>query len=175
MRTVPRLCEFYPGICLTTEEKAWKNLSQGSRRVLVYILPNTHTLQNLHTHTHTHTLQNPHTHTHQRTKTRLENQLRIMWSFYVKNISYAGLQKYDNFPYKISRPSLQTYEYLRYNILQYTRWLKYDRDWFFFFVTIIVHHSSNSQTGRLPAPGPAGLDGRKISPHRDSIPGPSSP
>jgi hypothetical protein len=27
---VPRLCELYPGICLTTEEKAWINLSQGS-------------------------------------------------------------------------------------------------------------------------------------------------
>jgi hypothetical protein len=26
---VPSLCEFYPGICLTTEGKAWKNLSQG--------------------------------------------------------------------------------------------------------------------------------------------------
>jgi len=25
---VPRLCEVYPGICLTTEEKARKNLSQ---------------------------------------------------------------------------------------------------------------------------------------------------
>jgi hypothetical protein len=24
---VPGLCELYPGICLTTEEKAWKNLS----------------------------------------------------------------------------------------------------------------------------------------------------
>jgi len=29
VRTVPRLCELYPGICLTTEEKARKNLSQG--------------------------------------------------------------------------------------------------------------------------------------------------
>jgi hypothetical protein len=29
----PRLCGLYPGICLTTEEKARKNLSQGSRRV----------------------------------------------------------------------------------------------------------------------------------------------
>jgi hypothetical protein len=29
---VPSLCELYPGICLTTEEKARKNLSQGSRR-----------------------------------------------------------------------------------------------------------------------------------------------
>jgi len=32
---VPRLCELYSGICLTTEEKARKNLSQGSRRVPV--------------------------------------------------------------------------------------------------------------------------------------------
>ena len=29
MRALPRLSEFYPGICLTTEEKARKNLSQG--------------------------------------------------------------------------------------------------------------------------------------------------
>ena len=61
MRTVPRLCEFYPDICLTTEEKARKNLSQGSRRGLVYILPK-HT--HYKTHTYTHTLQNPHIHTH---------------------------------------------------------------------------------------------------------------
>ena len=27
---MPRLCGFYPGICLTTEEKARKTLSQGS-------------------------------------------------------------------------------------------------------------------------------------------------
>jgi len=27
--------ELYPGICLTIEEKAWKNLSQGSRTVPV--------------------------------------------------------------------------------------------------------------------------------------------
>jgi hypothetical protein len=33
VRAVPRLCGFYPGICLTTEEKARKNLSQSSRRV----------------------------------------------------------------------------------------------------------------------------------------------
>jgi hypothetical protein len=32
---VPRLCELYPGICLTSEEKARKNLSQGSRRMLI--------------------------------------------------------------------------------------------------------------------------------------------
>jgi len=27
---MPYFCELYPGICLTTEEKAQKNLSQGS-------------------------------------------------------------------------------------------------------------------------------------------------
>jgi hypothetical protein len=27
VRAVPRLCELYPGICLTTEEKSRKNLS----------------------------------------------------------------------------------------------------------------------------------------------------
>jgi hypothetical protein len=32
---VPRLCEVYPGICLTTEEKARKNVSQGSRRLQI--------------------------------------------------------------------------------------------------------------------------------------------
>ena len=34
---MPRLCEFYPGICFTTEEKARRNLSEVSRKVLVYI------------------------------------------------------------------------------------------------------------------------------------------
>ena len=77
---MPRLCEFNPGICLTTEEKARKNLSQGSRRVLVYVLhitktatqlqyPHIHTptlLQN--THTHSHITKPTHTHTHTITK-----------------------------------------------------------------------------------------------------------
>jgi len=47
---VPRLCEFYPGICLTTEEKAQKNLSQGKRNLsqsTVCILPK-HPLITLH-------------------------------------------------------------------------------------------------------------------------------
>jgi len=30
---MPRLCEFYTGICLTTEEKARKNLSQGKKNL----------------------------------------------------------------------------------------------------------------------------------------------
>jgi len=29
VRAVPRLCGIYPGICITTEEKARKNLSHG--------------------------------------------------------------------------------------------------------------------------------------------------
>jgi hypothetical protein len=29
---MPRLCEFYPGICLTTEEKARKNLNQDKKK-----------------------------------------------------------------------------------------------------------------------------------------------
>ena len=33
MRAVPRLCEFYPGIYLTTEEKARKNLIQGKKNL----------------------------------------------------------------------------------------------------------------------------------------------
>ena len=39
---MPRLCEFYPGICLTTEEKAQENLSHGKKNLsqsTVYILP----------------------------------------------------------------------------------------------------------------------------------------
>jgi uncharacterized integral membrane protein len=31
----PVFAILYPGICLATEEKAWKNLSQGSRKVPV--------------------------------------------------------------------------------------------------------------------------------------------
>jgi hypothetical protein len=61
---VPSLCEFYPGICLTTEEKARKTLTQGSRRDSKYThYQDTHTLQNPNkqTNKHTHTT---HTHTH---------------------------------------------------------------------------------------------------------------
>jgi hypothetical protein len=46
---MPSLCEFYPGIYLTTEEKAQKNLSQGGRRDSKYThYQDTHTLQNSH-------------------------------------------------------------------------------------------------------------------------------
>jgi hypothetical protein len=70
VQSVPRLCEFYLGISLTTEEKAWKNLSQGKKNLsqvkknlshsTLYILPK-------HPHitkpSQTHTLQNPLIHT----------------------------------------------------------------------------------------------------------------
>jgi len=46
VRAVSRLCELYPGICLTTEEKARKNLSQGSRRVPVGTMRTEYTEQN---------------------------------------------------------------------------------------------------------------------------------
>jgi hypothetical protein len=46
VRAVPRLCELYPGICLTTEEKAWKNLSQDSQRMPVGTMKTECTEQN---------------------------------------------------------------------------------------------------------------------------------
>ena len=64
MRAVPRLCEFYPGVCLTTEEKARKNLSQRKKNLshsTVYILPKTPT--HYKKPSQTHTLQNPLIHT----------------------------------------------------------------------------------------------------------------
>jgi len=43
VRAVPRLGELYPDICLTTEEKASKNLSQGSRTIRIHRLDNKNT------------------------------------------------------------------------------------------------------------------------------------
>ena len=48
VRAVPHLCKLYPGICLTTEEKARKTLSQGSRKVPVGMMKTEYTEQNLH-------------------------------------------------------------------------------------------------------------------------------
>jgi hypothetical protein len=45
---VPRLCELQPGICLTNEEKARKNLSQGSRKVPVGTMKTEYTEHNIH-------------------------------------------------------------------------------------------------------------------------------
>ena len=44
---VSRLCELHPGICLTTEDTAWKHLSQGSRRVPVGTMKTEHTEQSI--------------------------------------------------------------------------------------------------------------------------------
>jgi len=48
MRAVPRLCELYPGICLTTEEKARKNLSQCSLRMPAGTMKTGYTEQTIH-------------------------------------------------------------------------------------------------------------------------------
>ena len=53
VQAVPRCCELYPGICLTTEEKAWKNLSQGSRRVPVGTMKTECTEQSIHNNNNT--------------------------------------------------------------------------------------------------------------------------
>ena len=74
MRAVPRLCEFYNGICLATEEKARTNLSRGKKNLsqvkinlsqsTVYVLPKhphitkpsqTHITKPTHIYAHTHT------------------------------------------------------------------------------------------------------------------------
>jgi len=47
-RAVSCLCELYPGIYLTTEEKARENLSQGSRRAPVGPMKTEYTGQNIH-------------------------------------------------------------------------------------------------------------------------------
>ena len=62
----PIVAGFKPGICLTTEEKARQNLSQGSWRVTVYILHiiKTHIHYKTHTHTHPRITKPTHTHTH---------------------------------------------------------------------------------------------------------------
>jgi hypothetical protein len=48
VRAVPRLCELYPAIYLTTEEKARKNLSQDSWRVPVGTTKTEYTKQSIH-------------------------------------------------------------------------------------------------------------------------------
>jgi len=48
VRAVPRLCELYRGICLTTEEIARKNLCQSRLRVPVGTMKTEYTEQNIH-------------------------------------------------------------------------------------------------------------------------------
>jgi len=49
MRAVPRLCDVYTGICFKNEGKAWKTLSQGSRRMPVGTMKTEHTEHTQHT------------------------------------------------------------------------------------------------------------------------------
>jgi len=49
VRAVSRLCEVYPGICLTTEEKARKNDSQGGRKMPVGMMKTEYTEQSIQT------------------------------------------------------------------------------------------------------------------------------
>ena len=48
VRAVPRLCELYPGICLTIDEKARKNFSHSSRRVPTGTMKTEYTEKNIH-------------------------------------------------------------------------------------------------------------------------------
>jgi hypothetical protein len=77
MRAVPRLYEFYPGICLTTEEKARTNLSQST----VYILPK-----------HPHITKPPPPHTHTQTHTHITKQ-RKTTTVQIKTNTVQGIPK----------------------------------------------------------------------------------
>jgi uncharacterized protein (DUF342 family) len=79
---VPRLSEFYPGICLTNEEKSRKNLSQSKKNLSqvnknlshsrLYILPKSRTHYKALTNTR---VTNPtHTHTIKQYKTKMERR-----------------------------------------------------------------------------------------------------
>jgi hypothetical protein len=52
---VPRLCELYPGICLTTEEKAVRVAEEIQRIHIIKTSTHYKTHPPPHTHTHTHT------------------------------------------------------------------------------------------------------------------------
>ena len=45
---MPQLCELYPGICLTAEGEAPKNLSQGSWRMPFGMMKTEYTEQSIH-------------------------------------------------------------------------------------------------------------------------------
>jgi len=53
VQAVPHLCELYPVICRTTEGKARKNLSQGSRRLPVGMMKREYTVQNIYNNNNT--------------------------------------------------------------------------------------------------------------------------
>jgi len=123
VRAVSRLCEFYPGICLTTEEKSRKNLSKGKKNLsqvkknlsqgAVLHITKTPTLYKTHTNTHI-TKRAPsrarraraHTHTHThitkqykittvRIKTNTELKPNTEYKFYTRQTHlYANWMQY---------------------------------------------------------------------------------
>jgi hypothetical protein len=115
---VPRLGKFYPGICLTTEEKARKNLSQGKKNLSqvkknlsqssVYILPKTpthyKTLTNTHITkpTHTHTCARTHTHTTKQYKT---TTVQIKTKCIQEKKHNGEKELVTNFIHKIEKPN----------------------------------------------------------------------
>ena len=93
MRAVRRLCEFYSGICLTTEEKSRKTLSQNKINLsqvkknlsqsTVYVLQkHPHITKPTQTHitkpTQTHITKPTHTHTH----THITKQYKATTAFF---------------------------------------------------------------------------------------------
>jgi len=101
VRAVPCLCEFYPGICLTTEEKARKILSQGKKNLshsTVYILPNTPTQYKSLTNTHitkpTHTHTRAHTHTTKQHKTTTHTHTHTY--IYIYTYIYIPIHTYTS-------------------------------------------------------------------------------
>jgi len=136
VRAVPCLCEFFPGICLTTEEKARKNLSQGKKNLsqvkknlsqsTVYILPK-------HPHKHTH-YKNPHihTHTHTHTHTYITKQYKTT-TVQIKTNTVQDIPKWNShntikYPqYKVTLmyiPPLSTWTFL---LKSYWRFLVYEQ------------------------------------------------
>ena len=88
---MPRLCEFFPDICLTTEEKARKNLSQVKENLshsTVYILSKTPTHYKTLTNTR---ITNPtHTHTHADTHTTKQYKTTTVSDWSPQYIEYHG-------------------------------------------------------------------------------------
>ena len=86
---MPYPCEVYPGICLTTEEKARKNLSQGSRRMPVGMMKTEYTQQSIHNNKNTKTTISIH---------NLQNQLpaskmNVLWTLNYRLYLYSRLDK----------------------------------------------------------------------------------
>jgi len=103
VRAVTRLCEFYPGICLTTEEKARKNLSQGKKKpqsgYSIHITKHPYITKSTHTHTHIHA---QHTHTYVPTHTHARRYTHTLLGCNVI-YTYSNLRTFRGNPYLYHR------------------------------------------------------------------------